>query len=1392
MMKRNSKRRFASFLCVILLLVSSFGNSVMAFARSDARDAKKIDVWDFGGVLEADTNMYVNHITAADWEANEKVSDKGAFSGGTTVFGDLTLTHNANDRLFSISKKNYGTSAQATTKYEDGYQANGMYYANGTGGDSRRHITVANVNAGDKFYVYMAASNAVTDGVLNFEYKGEDGVQLDTETFTNKAKRYDFTAKYSGTYKIWTGSASGKPIYNRVVKIPGVAVSGTIDFGSAAADNAKVVFTSSKTGEKTETAVNGNQLNVVLAADDTYTASLSGVAGYGFTADSKTVKVELSDVPNGKSDVKLVVEEKSRYTFSGKITGFAQEYDLSKLQVKLIADAESLADNVTLAFDNNLQFTAQLDPDVKYTVELTGVNDYEVAEGGTIQSNTSFTADIKVAAKKTYKVTGGFKDLGVDGKVTALSFKNVADGYVYKADITASGYETSLRDGSYETIVTVENYATTTHIVVNGAEVKKDLLFVSTKAAETKPLVKDIYVGYEDKGELNYSTVSEAVAACAAMNPSKEEDRITVHIAPGTYREQIIITTPYVSFVNDTDKEVLLTWYYGIGYKYYSIDKSGFYNAQNQYDQYEKLTASKWGSSVYVKDSATAFRASGITFEASFNRYITDEEIADGVEPAEPTNGISFARQYGADVTSKAATERATALVVESDQSEFVNCRFLSSQDTLMTGNKTTSLYFKNCFIEGNTDYIFGDGNCVFDGCQLNWKGYSDKEVAGYITAHKPSDTTTLGYLFRNCTVTADTKLKVAGGYWGRPWGAKASAAFINTKLAGTDLIVGEGWTSMSSNKPENANFKEFNTTSVDGEAIDTSKRVVAAISAADAAKIDVNKYFGNWTPVNFVEEDLSVAFTTKPYVIDNGDINAPYPGHKLTVGYSLGKNDAVDASVIKWYIVDADKKETLIKSTTANADTTCVIPKEAIGKQIKVVVEPETLSGAKGTPQAYIVEAVVKDGYEDPSGGGSDITLGDGVNVFLAGDSTVKDYSANGMYMSGKAQAEGSWGEFIQAFFDSSKVTIQNYANGGRSTRNFINEGSLDKIKENIKEGDYLFIQFGHNDCANGAGYLEDRYVPLGTPDAQGVYPSTPGKKVATPSSLTGKYGDTFYSYDCGGTYKWYLQQYIDAAKEKGAIPVLVTPVSRMNYNADGTIKPHHDSTDKTTNTQVTTNNAYVQAVKQLAQEQNVLLIDAFELTKNMYEAAYKADPSAKDRKSVYGTQIMAENDGTHSNKLGGFLSAALIVGAIQELKLNIANAVQAPVRVGGINPDGQQPFVVNGSGEFTAYVKDAQNNFNLVSEYWTKIGTDMIAKIKAAIPEKPEPIDPTPTVKLGDVNGDGEVNDQDGVMIKKYLAHMEVTINNKNSDVNKDGSVDSSDAVLLMKKLANMQVGF
>ncbi len=1303
---KKIKQCLSLFLCFAIIATTLLGN-VSAFAS----DGRKIDVWDFGCVAESDTTLYNNNVTTDLWEACANVASDGKFKAGTTSFGDLTITHNANDRLYAPTSNGYATASGLTVKeYADGYKSNGMFYCNGTGGDNRRYITVDNVVAGDRLVVYMGSSNAV-EGTFYVTYMGTDGTQQVENAYTNECGKFEVIAEYSGSYKLWTSGDVGKPIYHRVVRIPGVEVSGNIDLAGTGISGYGVKFKNNVTGQETTATLSGNSFSAVLAAGDEYTASLTGAMGFGFTNDTKKVSTTLANVLTGVNNVTFKVEPKTTFEYSGNITGFAADYDISNLKITMMAPEDSLAEDVVLSITGGA-FSATLEPDIQYTAVLSGVNDYEITAGGSVNNTDAVTEDIVVALKAKYEVKGGYLDLPSTATISAVKFTNVEDGYVYTGTATADGYSVSLRNGAYAVSATVDGYKTNTHIVVKDAAVTKDLMFVSTAAPGTLTWASDIYVGYEDKGDLNYDTVSAAMAACVAMNPTSEAQRITVHIAPGTYREQITVSAPYVTLVNDSDEEVLLTWYYGIGYKYYSADSTGFYNPENAYDKFEKKTVEKWGCSTYVKASATAFRADGITFEASFNRYITDEEILDGVEVS-GLESITFERKYGADVTSKAATERATAIAVYADNAEFTNCTFLGSQDTLFTGNANTYGYYKNCVIVGNTDYIFGSNNAVFDGCVLEFAGYSTGAVGGYITAHKPVDGLENGYLFRNCVVTANEDLTVEKGYFGRPWGANAMVTFLNTKFMG-EYIVDAGWTSMSGANPENANFREFNSVYVkDGSAVATTSRVTGVIDSIVASQIQLSSYLGTTTPKAFVQESATVSFATVPYVVDNGDINTPYPGHTLTVGYSLGTaNDSNDASVIRWYSVDGTT-EKLVKSSTAVLDNTYKITTDDIGKKIKVVVIPETFSGNAGSSASYTVEVAVKDGYEDPSNSSADITLGDGINIFLAGDSTVKDYSANGMHMNGIAQSEGSWGEFLQGFFDESVVKIQNYANGGRSTRNFINEGSLDKIAANIQAGDYLFIQFGHNDCSNGTGYIEDRYVPLGTPDANGVYPVTAGTKVATPSSLTSKYGDTFYSYDCGGTFKWYLQQYINVAKEAGAIPVLVTPVSRMYFDAEGKITTHHDSTDTTTNTQVTTNDAYVTAVKQLAEEQNVLLIDAFKLTKDLYEKAYAADTAAANKVSPLANQLMASGEKTHSSKLGGFISAALIAGEIQEMGINISKVVDMPAQVAGYDNKGKQTFFVNGSNQLTAYTQDSAGEYTVKAEYWTAYGQELINAI-------------------------------------------------------------------------------
>lgn len=1319
---------------VLTIGASTYIHNVDVEYVKEVGERTQIDVWDFGGLEEADAK-YNNLMTPQAIIDSKMVNLGGLFAGGSTAFGDLTVVANSGDRLYTnvdtLSKYNNGTYAFAQTdKYGEEYQPKGAWYSNGTGGPSRRYVTIANVQAGDKIVAYMGISQS---GPSEMYFEGQGGAvgQKDTvKAVAGEFQKYEFVADKTGTYKIYENN-TGKPMFHRVMRYPYVNVTGTVDFGTYTGSGHTLKFINLTTEKETEAELKGNNFTAHLAPGYKYLAVLSGAKGYGLTTESNKVETTDAQSLTGKDGVKLVVEEKQQYTVAGTVNGFAAGYDLSKFKMSFIPTESGVADKSIATITDGNKFSAILQDGVSYNVEITGVNDYEIKDLTPVKADKDTSnAVIEVVTRKVYPVTGKF--FGNDDKaVTALTFENVEDKYSYTATVNAGEYSVSLRDGAYLAKATIDGYKTQTHIVVEGAAVNKDIMFVSTTAKAKIAKVSDIYVGYKGK-ENNYDTMREAMEACSLMDPQpkSEADRITVHIAPGTYREQIFVTTPYVSFVNDSSKEVLLTWYYGIGYKYFSSDD--YFNPERAYDKYEKKIAAKWGTAVYVKNTAKNFKANGITFENSFNRYVTDEEIEDGVEC--DTLKIERSSLDAKGVQSKASTERATALVIEAPYGEFKDCSFYSSQDTLYTAE---TAYFKNCFIEGQTDYIFGSGNCVFDTCELSWKGYSANSLGGYVTANRPDSESELGYLFRNCVITANKSalVTVTPGYYGRPWGPLAKVKFVNTKLEDAKLITDEGWFEMSGVKPQDVTFLEYNTTTLTGETVATDKRVKGAnagvMTDAQAAAIDVKKYFadkaGNaWTPSYFVEESGEVKFTVKPFIGDNGDLNTPYPGHTLTVGYSLGEgNDENDVSTIKWYTVK-DGKDTLVKVSSAVTDKTYKITSEDVGSYIKVVVIPETISGKTAAEMSCTTEHVVLEGYDDPDNKGGDAVLGDGINVFLAGDSTVKDYTASGITSGGTARNEGSWGEYLQ-YFLSDKATVVNYANGGRSSRSFINDGSLGKIEEKIGKGDYLFIQFGHNDCADGADYLAERFCPLGDPDANGIYPVTEGKKVATPAELADKkYGSECYTYDCGGTYKWYLLQYIEVAKKAGATPILVTPVARLYYNTDGTIRPHHDNSK-------TKNDAYVEAVKQLAKEQGVLLIDGYKLTKDCYEKAYKDGNS-----DAYGVQLMNTGDKTHNNKLGGFVEAALFADAILDLKvadknITLAYAVKSATRVKGVTTDNKTVVSVDKDGKVEAF--DVRDGYVSHTEYWEKnceaMNAALAERVAVINPEvDPEnPTDPDPS---------------------------------------------------------------
>lgn len=206
---------------------------------------------------------------------------------------------------------------------------------------------------------------------------------------------------------------------------------------------------------------------------------------------------------------------------------------------------------------------------------------------------------------------------------------------------------------------------------------------------------------------------------------------------------------------------------------------------------------------------------------------------------------------------------------------------------------------------------------------------------------------------------------------------------------------------------------------------------------------------------------------------------------------------------------------------------------------------------------------------------------------IYIAGDSTVCDQ---------EKEPFTGWGQIIPCFF-TINVAIANYAYSGRSTKSFIEEGRLDNIINRIREGDYLFIQFGHNDQKEDSRHTEP------------------------------------YS-----TYKEMLKVYIDKAREKGAIPVLITPMHRRFFNENGKI--------------INTLGQYPDAMRQLAKEENVFLIDLNEKSERLFNY-YGPDGTKKlfiyASPGKYSDYPNGIEDNTHFSEFGAYEIARIVAKEIK-----------------------------------------------------------------------------------------------------------------------------------------------
>ncbi len=213
-------------------------------------------------------------------------------------------------------------------------------------------------------------------------------------------------------------------------------------------------------------------------------------------------------------------------------------------------------------------------------------------------------------------------------------------------------------------------------------------------------------------------------------------------------------------------------------------------------------------------------------------------------------------------------------------------------------------------------------------------------------------------------------------------------------------------------------------------------------------------------------------------------------------------------------------------------------------------------------------------------------------ITVYLIGDSTMCNYEPNRAPLTG-------WGMPFASFFDST-VSIDNRARGGRSTRTFIAENRWQPIAIDLKEGDYLFIQFGHNDEAREEKY-KDRYTPV--PD-----------------------------------YKKNLLRFITEAREKKAVPVLITPVSRLRFK-DGVAQETHTG--------------YTKAMFEVAQSNAVVLIDLDTKSRELYQ---QLGPDAAKllfmqlEPGEHPAYPEGQKDNTHFNEYGARRIAQLVLASVKE----------------------------------------------------------------------------------------------------------------------------------------------
>lgn len=260
-------------------------------------------------------------------------------------------------------------------------------------------------------------------------------------------------------------------------------------------------------------------------------------------------------------------------------------------------------------------------------------------------------------------------------------------------------------------------------------------------------------------------------------------ERTTIYLAPGTYQEELTIDIPGLRLINRSKKEpAKITWYYGHGYQYRSMDTINVGGSR----------ARRWNASVLV--TAPDFYAQNIIFENSFNLYVSEKEAADSlyILPEYTAREMPVRpKEIGStEVAKKAYRERAAAISFTegAKNAHLKNCTAIGKQDVLY-GDQGASIYWEGGTLSGGVDFIFGAMTLCVDRARIEANITNEKNDKCYISAGR-SEEGSRGMLFYKCHITSPVPERV---WFARPWRWWGETVWAYTTWD-EGILVPEAW----------------------------------------------------------------------------------------------------------------------------------------------------------------------------------------------------------------------------------------------------------------------------------------------------------------------------------------------------------------------------------------------------------------------------------------------------------------------------------------------------------------------------------------------------------------------------------------------------------------------